>query len=365
MKFYQLSVITLSLALLSACGGKGAESKNEQVALDSIPLAAESLDEIASDSSLIKKFGVDYTELNYDYKPASINLFLLEKTEKENIAFSSFSDIYHLSDAPDSSAIPNLQKIGADELNSIRLEGKYRTQFLKATHISESDSVYVLDYENNSQYAFLVKDLKVVANISPYEDMGPNENAAELSQYSYRIGFELDAKVLQPADEYFQYTIISVGKSNPFTKEALVPIKWTKIEDSKYPIRKINIDDVPRFVGVRIKHTYTFEKFDLEYFIQVYAHNEYGNELSRLIVLNKKTGGVIVDEIYGSFEGSESAPLNYIEADNTTVMQWTGNLLKGRGPVVFGFEYPSFGCSSLTVLDKTGERIYFNCDNRH
>jgi hypothetical protein len=32
--------------------------------------------------------------------------------------------------------------------------------------------------------------------------------------------------------------------------------------------------------------------------------------------------------------------------------QWTGRLFKGKAPVVFNFITPSFGCHTITFLDK-------------
>lgn len=359
----QVSFVLILVALIG-CNNKTTSDKEMQTMDDSTSIDDELpiAEEVPSDSAVIHFFGIDYTERNYEYAAPSINIFRLESTEKENIAFTSLSDIHKISEHIDSMALPSLSGLSGDELNSIALVGKYREQFLASTGVSESDSVYVYDYENNKLHSFAVNALKTVANISPYDS---GEDASSLSQYSYRFGFAIDAKVLQPTDEYFQHTFVYVGRSNPFALEKLVPITWTQMEDSKFPSKKIQIDDVPHFVGVNIKHSYVFEKYGLEYYIQMYRLPEYGNEISRLIVLDKKTGAVVADEIFGGFEGSEPRPLNFIEAENTDVMQWTGRLLRGKAPVIFGLEYTSFGCSHLSVLDKAKETIYINCDNRH
>ena len=84
----------------------------------------------------------------------------------------------------------------------------------------------------------------------------------------------------------------------------------------------------------------------------------------RLLVVDSKTKEIIIDKLYSSSEGTSPTPLNYEEGDDV-VNQWTGKLFKNKPQVIFGFLYESFGCPGISIIDKSNEEIYLQCDNRH
>lgn len=73
-------------------------------------------------------------------------------------------------------------------------------------------------------------------------------------------------------------------------------------------------------------------------------------------IINSTTNRKIFETIYHSGEGSDFNALN---------SQFTGKLFKDKPEVIFGFNYHSFGCSSIPFIDKKEESIEIKCDNRH
>lgn len=61
--------------------------------------------------------------------------------------FISLSDNHPLSDHPDSLAIPNLESEDRNEVKVIKLDEVYRKRLLSGMGISESDQVFIYDYE--------------------------------------------------------------------------------------------------------------------------------------------------------------------------------------------------------------------------
>lgn len=353
--------ITLFCALLSCGGKKEKELENQSKKVDQT-VETDSINRALTGDKLLEEIGIDFTELDWEYQEPSINLFRIFYQPDDDFLFTSLSDIYKMSEHPDSIAIPNITGLTFDESKYLHLDSPYRERFLAGTNLSESDSVFVYDYEHNSLASFLVRDLKVVARISYYES-----SSDDLDYYSYMYGFELDRNRLQPADEYYRHSFVCVGKENPFAKQQLKPMKWTKVDSKRYPTKKLNQFYVPYLKEATKGDTYLSEINGLQYFIQNYHTgdaNSYYDTYRRLLVINVATGEIVADEFIGGGEGSSASPLNEIEAEEG-IEQWGGKLFKNKKDVAFGFEYASFGCSSLFVMDGTNEKIFINCDNRH
>jgi len=343
MKIKQLASAVL-LLLFFACNKKETTQKDTGI-VENAPVAADTIKE-----------GDDYTP-----RKESINLFALTYRDSTDVAFVSLSDIYPLSgDETDTLALPEVEKMGVKAAAYFTLEKKYRNRFLAKTNISETDSVFVYDYRKTKLFSFAVKKLKTAALLSVYT----SEQDWPYHRYDYRIGFEISKQYLKGVSDYYSDVLVYVGKENPFTKEPLTPIVWSKIPINEYPSQPIHKKDLAEFKNKAVGNTYAYKADHFQYFLQEYLNNlkEVGSR--RLLVLDSKTKKVVVEKLFLESEGSSPAPLNGDNNENGAI-QYTGRLFKNKPPVVFGFQYQSFGCESISLIDTSNEDIYIQCDNRH
>lgn len=281
-----------------------------------------------------------------------------DKSPTEKVGFTSLSDNYPLSEHPDSLAIPDLYTIEGDEY--FKLASKYRKRFLTKTKISETDTVFVYNYYSNTLVSFKVKNLAVVACLNIYA----NENDKPYSQDDYMFGFEIDKNVLKDFGINFYQTLIYVGKENPFVQGQLKPIAWKKIEQADFPSKPISTKNTLLLRTYQKGNTYKYEATNFEYFTQDLLKD---NSISgrRLLVIDGNTKETVHDIFYFNSEGTGLAPLNLTTDNDKNYNQWTGGLFKNKPPVIFGFEFISFGCPSITFLKKSVGAVGINCDNRH
>lgn len=276
--------------------------------------------------------------------------WLTEKKPNERVGFSSFSDKYSLYNVPEYSAIP--------EANSTKeyfvLPAQYRKRFLNDLEISESDKVFVYNYQRDTLATFIVKNLNVAAYLNVYSQ----GTAGSHGQSEFMYGFEIPAK-------YFKSlagaSLVTTGTESPFVQGQMKPIDWKKIDPTDFPPVEISTMMSFRMNQSSVTDTYRASAFDLEYFVQEYTNGA----IRHLVILDSKTREIQADLFFQDMESTSPAPLNSIPNEYNYYMQWTGKLLKGKPIVVFGFDYVSFGCPSITVLSKPVSLIYINCDNRH
>ncbi len=290
----------------------------------------------------------------------SINLFTLMPKDSSDIAFVSLSDIYPVGDEKDTLTLPNIEKMGKEKAEYFTFEKNYRKRFLSKTNISETDSVFIYDYGKNKFVSFAVKNLKTAALLNGYssgEDW-PYHN------YDFMIGFEINKKHLQGFSEYYRDALVYVGKENPFAKEKLTPVDWKKINAKEFPSKPLKSEDQKTVKGNTIGTSYAFKTTSYNYFLQDFVDNRKILFARRLLVVDPKTKEIIIDKLYSQSEGTSPTPLNYEEGPDV-INQWTGKLFKNKPQVVFGFLYESFGCPGISIIDKSNEEIYLQCDNRH
>lgn len=331
------------LALLSACEKKHSAKAEQQ---DVSKNAVTETDSIQTEEQGSRK--------------ESINLFTVMPKDSSDIAFISLSDIYPVGDEKDTLALPNLEKMGKQNAQYFTFEKNYRKRFLSKTNISETDSVFIYDYAKNKLVSFSVKNLKTAALLNGYssEEDWPYHN------YDFMIGFEINKKYLKDFSEYYQDALVYVGKENPFAKEQLTPVNWKKIPAKDFPSKPLKSEDQKTLKGNTAGNTYAFKTNSYQYFLQDYVDNRKILFGRRLLVTDPKTKEIIIDKLYSQSEGTSPTALNYEEGDNV-VNQWTGRLFKNKPQVVFGFVYESFGCPGISIIDKSNEEIYLQCDNRH
>lgn len=274
----------------------------------------------------------------------------------EKMAFISLSDIYPVSEHPDSLAIPN----GKSNAENFILDSKYRKRFLSKTKIAESDKVFLYNYAKNKLVSLSVKNLDIVANLSPYETGSETPH----SQFDYMIGFEIDKKLTKDFGDSSNEIFVYIGKENPFAEKQMTAITWKKINSKEFPSRKINDEfgALPQKYAIGDSYSCKFENF--EYFIQNFSQDK-SIFARRLLVQDTKTKAIIYEEIFSEGESDSLTPLNFSNKEDNSINQWTGKLFKNKETVIFGFEYHSFGCAEITVLSKKPTQIGIYCDNRH
>ena len=289
-----------------------------------------------------------------------LNWHQLARNGKNVIHFVSVSDRYRLSEHEDSSSVPNayLGYRTSPAEQRIRLTGVYRKRCLKATGISETDKVYIYDYDKDRLLRFHVKGLSLIAVLNIYSS--PDDNP--ISQYDYQIGFEIPPKYLQNFKRYHQHVLVSIGPNNPFTRGQVKPITWTKVDSTTFPAKAQLKVESSWFTNAGRGKVYQFKDGGMIYMIQDITSRN--NIVARhLAVVDAKTKIVLFERIFYDSESTSQAPLNFIEAQ--FYMQFTGQLFKYHPPVVFGFLYHSFGCPGIDFISQSKSRLYINCDNRH
>ncbi|WP_264524426.1 oxidoreductase [Flavobacterium sp. N502536] len=293
-------------------------------------------------------------------KKENINLFTLTPKDSSDVAFVSLSDIYPVNDEKDTLVLPNIEKLGKYDAQYFTFDKSYRKRFLSKTNISETDSVFIFDYAKRKLVSFVVKNLKTAAMLNGYSSEGdwPYHN------YDFMIGFEINKKYLNGFSDYFRGAVVYVGKENPFSKEGLKPMDWKKVSSKEYPSKPMKSEDRALLKNKLTGNTYAFKTADYQYFLQDYLDTNKTIYGRRLLVADAKTKAIIIEKLYSQSEGTSPAPLNYEEGDNE-VNQWAGKLFKNKPAVVFGFEYFSFGCPEISIIDKSNEEIFIQCDNRH
>jgi hypothetical protein len=320
---------------------------------------SNTFEQTSADTLIIENSAV---ENNYEQNIQDLAVFSVYWLERSDIAFVSLSDIYLLEDDDSYSlALPNIEEMGVDSAQYFVLEKRYRDRFLSETKISETDSVFIYDYSINKLVPIVVKNLKVVAMVTVYA----SERDYPYPPYYYMIGFEIDAEKLKGFSDYYRHTLVSAGKENPFVQEPLTPIVWGKIATEDYPSKEIEGEYNAYLKTLAIGDTHLFEANGLQYFLQTLLDKQFSQPTyRRLLVVDSKTKDIIIEKIYGRGEGTSVSPLNYEYVD-AEINQWTSRLFKNKPPVVFGFEYISFGCPFISIIDKSNEDIFIYCDNRH
>ncbi len=277
------------------------------------------------------------------------------------VHFVSLSDRYWFNDHEDTLALPSAYFKQKNAPKYVQLNGIYRQRCLKATGISEHDVVHIYDYAKDKLLRFYVKGLKVVAVLNNYT----RTDYEYMSQNEYMIGLEINPAYLEGFGRYYSHVLVSIGKTNPFTKGQMKPISWEKADPNQFPKNVTLPKSDSRLKNFERGETYQFKMNGMTYFIQNMGEN--GSRYARhLVVVNSMTKTILFEKIYQGSEGAGPAMLNRVEnKDKTYFSQFTGQLFKNQPPVIFGFMYQSFGCPRISFIEKDKSPIYIHCDNRH
>ncbi|WP_278353667.1 hypothetical protein [Chryseobacterium gleum] len=291
---------------------------------------------------------IDYSDFNI------FNLSVMSSAEKDSDIdiFISVSDIYKGAQPVPESILKNHKQMTYEQLQHFDLDAPSRKKLLNGIHLTENDSLYIYEYWSNKLQRMPVSQLKAVAYLSPYSD------SEDLDPDAYMMGFQVAAH--QKTTEYDRYinAIAYFGNKNPFVENKMKAVKWQK---AGADISKKYFSHSKLTQG----NTYQTKYENMTYYLQDYL--EEGNTVERRLAVINDHQEKIAEKTFSLAEsdGGEFLPLYGIDTDEANIFQYTGYLFKGKPPVIFGFIAQSFGCPSISFLDKNEKDFWINCDNRH
>ena len=368
-RIFTILVITI-FTILSCNENKSGTTKTNAIAIEN-ENKTETKNEKSETSDTLNSN--NYSDLNSQTTyTKELDLFWirdLEENANKKVGFISLSDIYPLSEHPDSLAIPNHENADKNSLQYFKLNASYRKRFLSKTNISETDSLFIYDYSTDVLLSFPVRKLNVVAYLNDYMDI----KDCPCRQSDYMIGFEVTKNYLIGLGKYYSEALVFIGKENPFTHGQMNAIVWQKIKAEKFPSGKSNLTGKQK--EYKNKNTikgqaYLYETKTHQIFIQDYTepNNLIQVQDRHLIIIDKQSDNVVNETIFSNSEGTSVTPLNF-GINNTNYPdlkeQWIGKLFKNKPEVIFGFEWVSFGCPSIIFVNSQNKYVQINCDNRH
>ena len=217
-----------------------------------------------------------------------------------------------------------------------QLPQKYRQSFLTASGISETDNLFVYNYEYNKLYSFPISKLEVFAIKS---------GCLPTDETNYQFGFGLELNQLPQDYDPNDTTFVYIGKESPFAQEQLTLLNWQKISDKEY--------------------NYLAQAYGLHYYLRQYpSHRDDYPKCGRLMIMNEKNK-ILRDDNYVFSSLYGGLPLNGKDKDHEYKKQWTGKLFKNKPLVVFGFFSKAWkGCPVIDFIDSSFSRhgINLHCD---
>lgn len=239
------------------------------------------------------------------------------------------------------------------------LTGKYRARALQRAGLSEKDKVWIYSVEMDTLVKKNVQELKLVAFINPYGAQG------KVRMSDYMCGFVFPHGMLGNPSYTGQFAYF--GLHNPFIQSELKPIAWEVADSIVFPSVSLSSLDSARKSRYIPGAIYTFDEMGYTGYIQNYE-TSWGLAARMLVVIDAEQR-IVYSKFYAESEGSGLRPLNGVEGLDwggpPQKHQWIGRLIKGKPPVIFGFQYFSFGCPPIDFLDTSSSAIWIFCDNRH
>ncbi|MBB6329633.1 hypothetical protein HNP24_000583 [Chryseobacterium sediminis] len=291
---------------------------------------------------------IDYTDFNI------FSLSVISSAEKDSDMdiFISVSDIYKGEQPIPADIVKNHKQMTYEERQHFELDAPSRKKLLNGIHLTENDSLYIYEYGSNKLQKMPINQLKAVAYLSPYTD------SEDLDPDSYMMGFQVATHQKTTEYDRFNNAIAYFGNKNPFIENKMKPVKWQK---AGADISKKYFSHSKLTSG----KTYQAQYENMTYYLQDYL--EEGNIVERKMAVINDHKEKIAEKTFSlaGSDGGEFLPLYGIDADEANAFQYTGHLFKGKPPVIFGFIAQSFGCPSISFLDKNEKDFPINCDNRH
>ena len=219
-----------------------------------------------------------------------------------------------------------------------QLPQKYRQSFLTASGISETDNLFVYNYEYNKLYSFPISKLEVFAI---------GGDCLPTDEKYYLFGFALALNQLPQDYDPNDTTFVYIGKESPFAQEQLTLLNWQKISDKE--------------------DNYLAQAHGLHYNLWTLGKSpwypDHYPECAGLVVKNDKNK-ILLDEVLT--QQYSLLPLNGKDKDHEYKKQWTGKLFKNKPLVVFGC-FSIMGCPVIDFIDSPFSKfdIKLHCINKN
>jgi hypothetical protein len=272
--------------------------------------------------------------------------------------YVSLSDSYPYSEneTEQDSIIPDeyLGEVELPEMFHFELKSENRKRFLSRLQIAETDSVFVYFQIQDSVASFAVSDLNILAIINPYY----SNHDWPVNFYDYVIGF--DFSTIQSGD------FVVIGTQNPFQTGKLKPVLWQETQTDQFPANTKLEPEHSNVQPMEAGKTYIASSENYTYYLQDLMHQ--GQFIGRkLCVVHTFRKDIVLDYFLMDGESASSAPLNGIQTDASIseFYQFAGELFIGKPPVIYGFQFESFGCPAIYFLNQNSLPIQTLCDNRH
>ena len=302
----------------------------------------------------------------YYTSPLSVDMYDGEKI-KTMTAFLDLSEAFSVDEQH-----PLIDPSDFDK-DTVKMSSAQRASLLRLAGISDSDTVFIYNFEVDTVYKYSVSNLPAIACVNIYS----SGDGIVYDLYDYEFGLDLGNRYTADGNN-FTY----VGRANPFRTGQMKPIVWQRIARRRFPvklneklIRKLLPED-RKEARIDFGNTYKFSYGHLNYYLQdlkqrdreaVIAENN-GATDRYMVVVDTKTNKVLYFEMLSDDnEGGAISPL-VIENEKSQYNiqnQWTGEPFKGKSAIIYGFYYTSFGCPIISFVDEKDLPIYILCDNRH
>jgi len=288
------------------------------------------------------------------------DIFILSVFEKspgdtgDTIGFVSLSETFRYSEHPDSSFLPDLAELPEDSAanyDRIVVTDSIRKQLLQANNLRPNDRVFVYQYAKNVLFSYPVKELLLVAYLSPYVYEWPYK------QEDYMLGFQFSQKQLHGLTNFDEQALVTLGKRHPFEPGKMRNLVWKPIAAKALPINAAALNNTPTEYQVlyTLGDVHMSNLDTLDFYTRELKMN---GELSgkNLLVLHHTTGKTLFQHTYLNGESTQLAEPNY---------QYAGILFKNQSPVIMGFTWESFGCPIIQSIAPDKKTVVVRCDNRH
>ncbi len=289
------------------------------------------------------------------YTFSDVKIYYGPYSSKEGVGFVNTSEGFIKYNGADSLPIVSKEDIGEDVF---WLKDKNKHALLRNTGISNEDTLFLYNLDEDSICKFAVAEIRGFARLNGYAQ----KDDPYLSDYDYEVGFDVGMGY-----ELEGETFAFIGSQSPFQTGRVQPILW-EVVDSLLLVEVLSQSFVPSTIREKFRNTENLKVFSFSY-----AHFEYymlANMRSstpyayHLIVIDNNESKVVFNHIFEGSESKHTLPLGTAENKELDIHQWTGAIFKDKPPIIYGFLGYSFGCPIIRFAGNDPP-ILILCDNRH